>query len=87
MINNTDNPIEFAALSFELTDAAEHLQDLITQLGEYLNETDFTIQLGHIYEHLNRAWNTRNRDGKISLDYDKEWDTISAMPTDLPICG
>ena len=70
---------------YELTDATEHLQTLIADIqkdSEYGNE-ELTIDLGHIYAHLNRAWNTRERDDDQPIDYDSEWDTISKYPSDL----
>ena len=49
-------------LMYELTDAHEHLGELIAQInaaGE-IDEPDFAVFLGHVFAHLNRAWHGRN---------------------------
>jgi len=82
MINNNTNPVEWALLMYELEDAKEHLQDLIDEMADSraFDETDFRIQLGHVYAHLNRSWNARNYEGEVS---DENRDKFSSFPTDL----
>jgi len=85
MIDRNKEPVSFAAFMHELSDAQEHLQKLISDIekgSEYGNE-ELTIDLGHVYAHLNRAWNTRERTDNHPIDYDSEWDAISAFPSDL----
>lgn len=82
MINKIENPVSWAMLMYELDDAKEHLTKLIANLEsapEY-DETDYKVDLGHIYSHLNRAWNGRNNSQDIS---ETEWSAASQFPTDL----
>lgn len=62
MIDRKSNPNEWSTLLYELDDAKEHLESLITQLNDAgeIEEEDFKIQLSHIYAHVNRSWNIRN---------------------------
>ena len=48
------------------------------------DETEFSIQLGHVCAHLNRAWNTRNLDRQIT---EEEWEAYSKFRTDLKPVG
>jgi hypothetical protein len=82
MINPNQNPAGWAMLMYELEDAKEHLSRLITEIEsdpEY-DEPCLSIDLGHIYSHLNRAWHCRNKDEGISK---AEWADASKFPTDL----
>lgn len=81
MINRKDNPVEWALLMYELTDAREHLSDLIDGMGESEDddETGYAVLLGHVYSHLNRAWNNRN--AKAGLE--SRWLEHSSYPDDL----
>ncbi len=67
---------------YELEDTKEHLSNLINDLhsSKYLDETDFKIQIAHIYSHLNRIYNSRNHTGEIS---DEEFLQYSEFPTDI----
>jgi hypothetical protein len=82
MINNKEQPVGWAMLMYELEDAQEHLSDLVGRLSHKgsIDETDFKIQLGHIYSHLNRAWNGRNNEEAV---FDEQWRTQSRFPSDL----
>jgi hypothetical protein len=61
LMNKENAPVSWAMLSYELDDAEEHLQKLILDMQRAdFSETDFRVQLTHIYAHLNRAWNRRN---------------------------
>ncbi len=44
---------------YYLNDACDRLSALLEQMGAdgSIDEEDFRIQLGHIYSHLNCAWN------------------------------
>ena len=82
MINNKENPIAWAQLMFELRDAHEHLGQLISDMDrdERIDIESYTIDLGHIYAHLNRAWNTREIKDEVS---EAQWELGRAYPTDL----
>ena len=86
MINREDNPVEWALLSYELEDAREHLVALLAATDSPdFDETDFGIQLAHIYSHLNQAWNSRAHVGEES---DADFQRFSEFPTDLhPLRG
>ena len=82
MINKEANPVEWAALMYELEDAREHLDALIVDIEKdpEFDETDLRIQLGHVFSHLNRAWHRRDLDRDFS---DEEWTLASKFPNDL----
>jgi hypothetical protein len=82
MINKEVDPVEWAGLMYELEDAREHLVALIVDIEKdsEFDETDFRIQLGHVYSHLNRAWHRRNLNRDLS---DEEWTNASKFPKDL----
>ena len=86
MINSEDNFVEWALLSYELEDAREHLVELLaaTNAPDF-DESEFGIQLAHIYSHLNRAWNSRAHLGEQS---DADFQRFSDFPKDLhPLRG
>lgn len=82
MVNNKNNPVAWAAFSYELEDAKEHLEALINQLNieGSMDESDFAVQLAHIYSHLNRSWSMRNVSRELSQE---DWEHISKFPMDL----
>ena len=87
MINQKDNPVAWALLTDELQDAHEHLGNLIRAMEGYedpeTDEEDFRINLGHVYEHLNRAWHKRSDpDGQY---YPEKWQAQSQWPASLAI--
>ena len=89
MLNPQTDPIEYSRFMFELTDASEHLEKLISDIegnSEY-SDTELSIDMGHIFAHLNRAWNTRNRDDSNPVDIKAEHDSISEFPLDLKPIG
>ncbi len=53
------------SVAFELEEAASHLQDLAKEVlaGEYddCGDLAYFVGLKHVFEHLNRSWNNRNR--------------------------
>jgi len=82
MINERENPVEWALALFELSDAEEHLAELTKQMKDNgrIDEEDLRISLGHVYSHLNRAWNSRNRSKEAS---DSDLEKESEFPDDL----
>ncbi|MBJ7312049.1 hypothetical protein ACFOLJ_28050 [Rugamonas sp. CCM 8940] len=82
MISKEGAPVGWSALMYELEDAQEHLARLISEMNkdpEY-DEESFRMDLGHVFSHLNRAWNWRNED----VDIDEEnWQRASQFPVDL----
>ncbi|WP_171014143.1 hypothetical protein [Chitinivorax sp. B] len=57
------HPAAWAALIDELRDAHQHLGKLIDQLNDEhgMSEADFSVHLGQVYAHLNRAWHHHDR--------------------------
>ena len=72
----------------ELEDAHSHLDELITCMaaGGAIDESDFAIDLGHIFAHLNRAWNGRADDGFADWATAKR-EQASRFPSDLEPIG
>ena len=74
MIRKSDSPVAFSTLFYDLDDAKDHLIELIdaiTNNSEY-TEDEYRVELGHIYAHLNRAWNNRNlEDDSQEPDHDE----------------
>ena len=83
MINKNENPVEWGLLMYELDDAREHIESLIKdmQQDESFDETDFDVQISHIYHHLNCAWNGRDMDAKSTVKRHNEIKKM--MPRDL----
>lgn len=86
MINKKDNHVEWVLLTDELHEAKEHLEQLTTEMFEDddFDEDAFAVMLGHIYAHLNRAWNCRSSEKGIT---EEDWDEISKFPTDIEPIG
>ncbi len=84
MINSKDHPVEWALFLYELEDAEEHLKNLIMQLYSKsdIDEIEFKTHLFHVYEHLNRAWHSRNTIGEISST---QWQANSQFPASLKL--
>lgn len=82
MIENEKNPAEWAQLLYELDDAKEHIENLAREMSEKgkIEEIEFKIQIGHIYSHLNRVWNSRNREGEST---NETFENESNFPIDL----
>ena len=82
MINKREHPVGWALLTYELTDAQEHLAQLIEPMEsdpDY-GEENFRIDLGHIYSHLNRAWHRRAVEENLP---DNGFEAASEFPKDL----
>lgn len=90
MIDPQRNPLAWAMLMYELEDAHEHLGNLIRDMDTSTDEVDFRIRLAHVYAHLNRAWNLRDKDDAwhdaLTMTVpmqNPEYDAARAFPTDL----
>jgi hypothetical protein len=83
MITKKDNYAEWALLMYELDDAKEHLETLMREMTDRANfaEEDYRIQLGHIYSHLNSAWNMRDRLGTEWTD--EQFEEFRRFPQDI----
>ncbi|WP_412970764.1 hypothetical protein [Glaciecola sp. MF2-115] len=86
MITQNKNPLEWSTLMYELDDAVEHLNALVTQMSENgeIDEIEYKIQIAHVYAHLNRSWNTRNLTQTWNPE-DRE--KLTQMPDDLEPVG
>ena len=86
MINEKDNPVEWALMCYQFEEVAEHLQNLSNEIvpNAEINEKEFNVQMGHIYSHLNRIWNSRNHIGEIS---DENFEEYSKLPKDIKLYG
>ncbi len=82
MINNEQHPVAWAMFVYDLVDAREHLTKLVEEMvaNKQIDEMDFRIQLGHVYSHLNRAWNGRNTAEEIDTE---RWQAQRQFPIDL----
>ena len=76
----------WASFVTELDEAREHLEALTEKLTREGNceESDLAVDLGHIYAHLNRAWNSRNQVQEIASE---QWQELSSFPKDLTPVG
>ncbi len=85
MINEKEHPVEWAMLLTELDDAREHLESLLKEMDSgSIDQTNFAVDIGHVFAHLNRAWNSRSLQGHIPED---EWEKYSQFPSDLAPVG
>lgn len=86
MINQKNNYVGYAMLLTELDDAREHLEALVNEMKNSgsINESDFAVDLGHVYAHLNRAWHARNQTSEITSE---QHATFSEFPRDLKPVG
>jgi hypothetical protein len=82
MINNKDNPVAWALLVTELDEAREHLESLSNEMVKsgVIEDAEFAVHLGHVYAHLNRAWNSRSQPEEIT---EEQWTIYSQFPKDL----
>ena len=86
MITEDKQPVEWALLLYGLSELQEHLTSLLDQLvrdGE-CSEEEYAVRVGHLYAHLNRAWNSRGHVGEVS---DRQFLEFSQFPTDLDHVG
>ena len=86
MISDAENPVEWELLISELHEAREHLENLTKSMSERgtIDEGNYSVEIGHLYAHLNRAWNSRRLPHKIP---EHEWAIYSAFPDDIDPVG
>ncbi|MGB5536991.1 MAG: hypothetical protein WBN08_13930, partial [Thiogranum sp.] len=86
MISNAKEPVAWALLLTELDEAREHLEKLVNVMNHAgtIDDSEFAVYLGHVYAHLNRAWNSRNQNNEITED---QWPVFSQFPRDLDPVG
>lgn len=87
MINQSDNPVPWALLLYEIDEVREHLDSLAKQIvaAGYIDDRDFEVQIGHAYAHLNRIWHRRNDQSEEITD--ENWDAFRRFPTDIEPVG
>lgn len=83
---SADNPVAWSQFLYELEDAKEHLENLIVALqsDSTYDEEQFRVDLGHVYAHLNRAWNTRNSESGATKE---NWESMSRFPSNIKPVG
>lgn len=82
MINRVDHVVAWSQLLQGLDDAREHLEQLVkdmSRIGDY-TEKELRIDLGHVYAHLNRVWNTRNTPTELT---EEQWEAGREFPKDI----
>jgi len=86
MINKEEHYVAWALHLTELDDAYKHLEVLIRKMtgADAIQDSEFAIDLGHVYAHLNRAWHLRNQRSEITND---QWSAFSQFPKDLEPVG
>jgi hypothetical protein len=69
------------AILFNLREAAEELNRTIQELetDSKYNQEDFQVAMGHLYHHLNTAWNGRNQTHKQFKEADN-FDKFQQFP-------
>ena len=82
MIDRDAHPIGWSSMMYELSDAHEHLGELLKEVegAPSFSDDEFRVRLGHIYAHLNRAWRCRLRPEGLT---DLEWEAGREFPDDL----
>ena len=82
MINRNDDPLGWAMFVQELEDAHEHLGTLIKDMAAKSDygEPELRVDLGHVYAHLNRAWQRRLQPADLT---DAAWDAAREFPHDI----
>ena len=81
MIERDKDVVEWELLAHSLCEAREHLDKLVKDMeSPDFGEVEFGCQLSHIYSHLNRAWNGRDRRGEMT---DDDYQKFLHYPQDL----
>jgi hypothetical protein len=85
MINEKDNPVAWALLLSEIEEVREHLGELASKMSETgsIEDAEFSVDLGHVYAHLNRVWNSHNLE-EIPKE---QWELYSRFPIDIKPVG
>lgn len=70
----------------QLEDLQEHVQTLIKEMSENneYGEEEFAVDVGHLYAHLNRIWNSR---GRVEEPTEEEWLEDTKFPKDITPVG
>jgi hypothetical protein len=86
MINQKEHFVAWALLITELDDAKEHLESLTKKMVQdgVIDDTEFAVDLGHVYAHLNRVWHSRSQESEIT---EEQWPIFSQFPKDLKPVG
>lgn len=76
------DPVAWALFLHGLEDGAEHLADLVKKIADdpAYGEEELRVDLGHVFAHLNRAWNSRNIPKELD---DAQWEELRRFPNDL----
>jgi hypothetical protein len=87
MINQTDHPVTWALLVYEIDDLREHLDTLAKQMAQdgRIDADDFRAHVSHAYAHLNRIWNSRNEGSEEAVHHRS--DEFTKFPTDIDPIG
>jgi hypothetical protein len=74
-----------AVVLFHLREAAEQLKETIQELesrADYCKE-EFQVEMGHLYGHLNTAWNGRDQtDAQHAKCTDEDFDRFRRFPAE-----
>lgn len=73
-------------ISFHLREALEELTRTIAAIETepQYDEVEFGTAMGHLYNHLNTAWNSRNVDAKRTAECsDEDFYEWRAFPSDI----
>jgi hypothetical protein len=86
MINKKENYAEWTLLAEELNEAREHLSEIVAKMiaSNNYDDSEFSVDLGHVYAHLNRVWNSRNQTSEIT---EEQREKFSQFPIDLQPVG
>ncbi|MGV3517295.1 hypothetical protein [Luteitalea sp.] len=87
MINQSDHPVSWTLMLYELDEVREHLESLVHQMSANgrIDEDDFRVHIGHAYFHLNRVWNGRN-EGSAEVR-PEDHDRLRQFPVDVEPVG
>jgi hypothetical protein len=72
-------------IALHLAEAQEELERTLRELQrpDY-SEVEFQVAMAHAYNHLNTAWNSRNRSPeRVAKQTDEEFYRWRAFPTDI----
>jgi hypothetical protein len=73
---------------FHLREAAEQLNETIQSLasdGDYDTE-EFQVEMGHLYQHLNTAWNGRDQsDEQFEKCTDEDFERFRKFPNETEL--